>query len=172
MSNCISASQAIQAADEIIRIAGLVKVYSAKLNDEQLVTDESPAINAAMKQEKHLREAADETVIVAAFREIAQIATASGEGVVPDSEIVKMEPVPEATKIVKTGEGSSATESWATFERVPVSEAPKDGTTEIISPAQPATSASAPATEATASAAEIPAAPLPTVVEEAPAQPA
>ncbi len=170
MSNCISASQAIQAADEIIRIAQLVKIYSAKLNGEVLVTDESPAINAAMKQEKHLRESADETVIVAAFREIAQIAVASGEGVVPDSEIVKMEPIPEATKIVKTGEGSSATESWATFERVPTT--PKDGTTEIVSPAQPTTPASAPATEAPAPAAEIPAAPLPTVVEEAPAQPA
>jgi hypothetical protein len=153
--NCISATQAAQAADEIIRLANIAKTYAAKLNDEQPATDQSPAINAAMKQEEQLRESGDEAIIVAAFQEIAKIATASAEGIVPDDEIVKMEPIGEATKIVKTGEGSSATESWATYERVP-GEPPKDGTTEIVSPAQPAS-------EPTPVTSEIPAAPLPTI---------
>lgn len=135
--NCISATQAAQAANEIIRLANIAKTYAAKLNDEQPATDQSPAINAAMKQEEQLRESGDETVIIAAFQEIAKIATASAEGIVPDDEIMKMEPIGGATEIVKTGEGSSATESWATFERVPA-ETPKDGTTEIISAPQPA----------------------------------
>lgn len=93
MSNSISATQATQAADEIIRLANIAKTYAGKLNDEQPATDQSPAINAAMKQEEQLRESGDETVIVAAFQEIAKIATASSEGIVPDDEIVKMEPI-------------------------------------------------------------------------------
>lgn len=93
MSNNISATQASQAADEIIRLAGVIKNYAAKLNGEQPATDPSPAINSAMKRDEQFREAGDEAVIKAAFAEIAKIATESGESVVPDDVIVKAEPI-------------------------------------------------------------------------------